>query len=146
MRDTLHRWRTRIRPRPASADARSAGLRLGLFLVNALILTALVLAAYGLDVLDGPELDTIDARFEIRGDRGGADDVVVVEIDDVSFNDLDRTGPRITRSAPLRPQARASAPPRSRARARAALVGEARKGKAESPIGAVRVRMNKFVS
>jgi hypothetical protein len=65
---------------PAAGFRRSSfrRLRLGLFLVNALILTALVLAAYGLDVLNGPELDTIDARFEIRGDRGGADDVVVV--------------------------------------------------------------------
>jgi adenylate cyclase len=83
------------------SDATAAGSRrrsfrrltIGLFLVNALILTVLVLAAYGLDVLDGPELDTIDARFEIRGDRGAPDDVVVVEIDDVSFNELKQAWP-----------------------------------------------------
>src|ERR671925_442732 len=64
-----------------------------LFLVNAVILTGLVVVAYALDVLDGPELDTIDARFEIRGDQGPAEDVVVVEIDDVSFSELGETWP-----------------------------------------------------
>ena len=68
-------------------------LKLGLFAVNALILIGLVIAAYGLDLLDGPELDTIDARFEIRGDGGAPDEVVVVEIDDVSFNELDQAWP-----------------------------------------------------
>jgi adenylate cyclase len=68
-------------------------LKLGLFAVNALILIGLVLAAYGFGLLDGPELDTIDARFEIRGDQGPPDDVVVVEIDDVSFNELDQAWP-----------------------------------------------------
>jgi adenylate cyclase len=81
-------------PSAAGAPRRSLRrLRLGLFLVNALILTGLVLAAYGLDVLDGPELDTIDARFEIRGDTGAPSDVVVVEIDDVSFNELGEAWP-----------------------------------------------------
>src|SRR5919109_1155038 len=68
-------------------------LTLVLFVVNALILTGLVVVAYALDVLDGPELDTIDARFDVRGDQGPADDVVVVEIDDVSFSDLRETWP-----------------------------------------------------
>ncbi len=55
---------------PATGSPRRSirRLRLGLFVVNALILIGLVLTAYGLDLLDGPELDTIDARFEIRGD------------------------------------------------------------------------------
>jgi adenylate cyclase len=80
---------------PAAGSRRRSlrRLRIGLFLVNALILTVLVLAAYGIEVLDGPELDTIDARFEIRGDRGAPDDVVLVEIDDVSFNELDQAWP-----------------------------------------------------
>jgi adenylate cyclase len=64
-----------------------------LFVVNAVILTGLALAAYALDVLDGPELDTIDARFEIRGDLGAPRDVVLVEIDDVTFGELDRSWP-----------------------------------------------------
>ena len=80
---------------PAAGSRRRSlrRLRIGLFLVNALILTVVVLAAYGLEILDGPEIDTIDARFEIRGDRGAPDDVVVVEIDDVSFNELDQAWP-----------------------------------------------------
>jgi adenylate cyclase len=78
---------------PGSRRRSFRRLRLGLFVVNALILTGAVLAAYALDVLDGPELDTIDARFEIRGDRGPPDDVVVVEIDDVSFNELQQAWP-----------------------------------------------------
>ena len=79
---------------PAGSRRRSfRRLKLGLFVVNALILIGLVIAAYGLDLLDGPELDTIDARFEIRGDSGAPDDVVVVEIDDVSFNELDQAWP-----------------------------------------------------
>jgi adenylate cyclase len=68
-------------------------LTLVLFVVNAVILTGLVVVAYALDVLDGPELDTIDARFDIRGDEGPADDVVVVEIDDVTFSELRETWP-----------------------------------------------------
>jgi adenylate cyclase len=82
-------------PPPTSGSRRRSfrRLKLGLFVVNALILIGVVLAAYALDVLDGPELDTIDARFEIRGDRGSPDDVVVVEIDDVTFNELGQTWP-----------------------------------------------------
>jgi len=81
---------------PSAAGSRRRSIRrlkLGLFAANAVILIGLVVAAYGLDLLDGPELDTIDARFEIRGDTGAPDDVVVVEIDDVSFNELDQAWP-----------------------------------------------------
>jgi adenylate cyclase len=63
-------------------------LRRGLFLINALVLTGVVLAAYALDVLDGPELDTVDARFTIRGDEPPPRDVVLVKIDDVTFGAL----------------------------------------------------------
>jgi adenylate cyclase len=68
-------------------------LTLVLFVVNAVILTGLAVAAYALDVLDGPELDTIDARLEIRGDQGPPEDLLLVEIDDVTFGELDRTWP-----------------------------------------------------
>ena len=81
---------------PSAAGSRRRSfrrLKLVLFAVNALILIGLVIAAYGLDLLDGSELDTIDARFEIRGDRGAPADVVVVEIDDVSFDELDQAWP-----------------------------------------------------
>src|SRR4051812_17681748 len=38
--------------------------------------------------LDRAELSTVDARFEIRGARAVPDDVVVLGIDDVTFDDL----------------------------------------------------------
>lgn len=63
-------------------------LRRGLFVVNALALTGLVLAAYALNVLDGPELDAVDARFAIRGTESPPRDVVLVKIDDVTFGEL----------------------------------------------------------
>jgi adenylate cyclase len=81
-------------PRASGSRRRSfRRLTLVLFVVNAVILTGLVVVAYALDVLDGPELDTIDARFEIRGDPGPSEDVVLVEIDDVSFSELGETWP-----------------------------------------------------
>jgi adenylate cyclase len=82
-------------PSGASGSRRRSFRRLGLilFLVNAVILTGLVVAAYALDVLDGPELDTIDARFEIRGEQGSPEDVVMVEIDDVTFSELRENWP-----------------------------------------------------
>src|SRR3954454_22172325 len=65
-------------------------LRLLLFLGNALVLTAFVITAYGFDVLHGSELDTVDARFTIRGDRPAPKDIVVVKIDDVTFNEIQK--------------------------------------------------------
>jgi adenylate cyclase len=63
-------------------------LRTALFGVNALVLTGVVLAAYGIGVLDQPERDTLDTRFQVRGSEGAPEDVVVVGIDDVTFNEL----------------------------------------------------------
>src|SRR3954452_22220885 len=68
-------------------------LRLLLFLGNAVVLTAFVVAAYGFDVLHDSELDTVDARYSVRGDRDPPKDVVVVKIDDVTFNDLQQRFP-----------------------------------------------------
>ena len=68
-------------------------LRTTLFVVNALVLTGVVLAAYGIGVLDQPERDTLDTRFEVRGGEGAPPDVVVVAIDDVTFDELDRQWP-----------------------------------------------------
>ena len=74
---------------PTSRRRRSLRrLRVVLFVVNAVVLTVVVLVAYGVGVLDGPELDTVDTRFEIRGDRGPPSDIVMVAIDDVTFNEL----------------------------------------------------------
>ena len=60
-------------------------LRTALFAANALVLTGVVLAAYGIGVLDQPERDTLDTRFVVRGNEGPPEDVVVVAIDDVSW-------------------------------------------------------------
>jgi adenylate cyclase len=59
------------------------------------MLVAVALFALGLVVLldatgalDRAELSSVDARFEIRGERAVPNDVVVVGIDDVTFNEL----------------------------------------------------------
>ncbi len=46
------------------------------------------LIAYLTEALGGAELDTVDARFEIRGDEKPHDDVAVVGIDDVTQQQL----------------------------------------------------------
>jgi adenylate cyclase len=77
-------------PRPRRSLRR---LRLTIFLAAALGLTGLVVAAYAGNVVDGAELDTVDQRFEIRGNNGAPPDVVVVGIDDVTFGELQRRWP-----------------------------------------------------
>src|SRR5262245_58352438 len=73
---------------------RSLGrLRLIIFTVVAVSLTGLVVLAYVGSVIDGAELDTVDQRFNIRGSNGAPDDVVVVGIDDVTFDDLQERWP-----------------------------------------------------
>jgi adenylate cyclase len=64
-----------------------------MFLSSALLLTGAVLAAYIADVFGDLELDTIDARFAIRGDQPPPDDVVVVGVDDETFSELDEQWP-----------------------------------------------------
>ena len=68
-------------------------LRLTIFLVAAVSLTGLVVGAYAANVFEGPELDTVDQRFEIRGSDGAPPDVVVVGIDDVTFGELQERWP-----------------------------------------------------
>jgi adenylate cyclase len=55
-------------------------------------MTGLMLLAYGANLLDDYELDSVDARFQIRGAEEPPDDVVMVEIDDESFNRFDQAG------------------------------------------------------
>jgi adenylate cyclase len=64
-----------------------------IFLASALILTGAVLAAYLTDALGDTELDTVDARFAIRGDQPPPDDVIVVGIDDETFSELNEQWP-----------------------------------------------------
>ena len=49
--------------------------------------------AYATDALEDLELDTVDARFSIRGEDPPPDDLVVVEIDDVTFDELEMRWP-----------------------------------------------------
>jgi adenylate cyclase len=59
-----------------------------LFLGIGLVTTALALAAYYGNVFNRYELDSVDARFSIRGAEGPPDDIVIVEIDDATFSAL----------------------------------------------------------
>jgi adenylate cyclase len=64
-----------------------------IFLASSVLLTGAVMAAYLTDVLGDSELDTVDARFAIRGDLPPPEDVVVVGIDDETFSDLGEAWP-----------------------------------------------------
>ena len=59
----------------------------------AVLSIGLTLLAYATDTLRRVELDTVDARFEVRGTEPPPDDIVVVEIDDKSFEALDERWP-----------------------------------------------------
>jgi adenylate cyclase len=74
------RWATRNRFAPLASVA------------VALAAALLWIGMYFGDAFDVLELDTIDARFEVRPDRG-ADDVAVVAVDDVTFNELNLRWP-----------------------------------------------------
>jgi adenylate cyclase len=57
------------------------------------VATAVGIAAYLTDALREPELDTVDARFAIRGTEPAPDDIVVVGVDDVTFDELNERWP-----------------------------------------------------
>jgi adenylate cyclase len=54
----------------------------------ALIAALLGLGTYGFDLFRRLELDTVDTRFSIRGDQGPPSDIVVVGIDEPTFDRL----------------------------------------------------------
>jgi adenylate cyclase len=66
---------------------RRGRLRTGLFLAIGLIAGSLAILAYGLHVFARLELSTVDTRFSIRPDMPTPKDVVVVGIDDTTFNE-----------------------------------------------------------
>ena len=68
-------------------------LRVAMFLGLGAILSGLWVVAYVTDAFRDLELDTVDTRFEIRGERTPPKDLIVVQIDDVTFQDLDRRWP-----------------------------------------------------
>src|SRR3954447_12136772 len=63
-------------------------LKVVLLLCSSLLITGIVLSLDQTNVLDRPELDTVDARFAVRGPQTPPKDIVVVGIDDVSFDAL----------------------------------------------------------
>ena len=73
--------------------ARHTRLRTTLFLSVAVLATGIGLALYATDALSELELDTVDTRFSIRGEQKAPDDLVVVKIDDVTFDELGEQWP-----------------------------------------------------
>jgi adenylate cyclase len=71
-----------------SRPARAQRLRRLLLAVVGVGFTALAIAAYETDLFRSLELSTVNTRFQIRGPRPPPRDVVLVEIDATSFNEL----------------------------------------------------------
>jgi adenylate cyclase len=69
-------------------SSRFGGARPRVLIALAAVACALALVAYATDALEQPELDTIDSRFSIRGEREEPTEVAVVAIDDVTFDEL----------------------------------------------------------
>src|SRR5205823_11896994 len=63
-------------------------IRVALFLSVGLLATGLTLVAYGFHLLRPLELQSVDARFALRGAEPPPPDVVVVDIDDRTFDEL----------------------------------------------------------
>src|SRR5688572_30753958 len=64
---------------------RRSRLHAALLLGVALAATGIGLVAYGTNVFRELELQSVDARFSIRGTEPAPRDIVVVKIDDVTF-------------------------------------------------------------
>ncbi len=62
--------------------------RLVLALAIGAMATGVALLAYATDVLVRTELSTVDARFSVRGKQAPPSDIVLVNVDDVTFSDL----------------------------------------------------------
>ncbi len=78
---------------PDQTRRSGARLRLALFLGVGLAVTGLGLITYGTNLFRGLDLDTVDVRFSIRGEQDPPPDIVVVRIDDVSFDELNERWP-----------------------------------------------------
>lgn len=64
-------------------------LRVALFLAVGLGITGIWLVAYGTAIFRDLDLDTVDARFSLRGEKDPPSDLAVVGIDDVTFDEAD---------------------------------------------------------
>jgi adenylate cyclase len=71
-----------------AGPARARRLRLTLLAIVALGTTSLGIVAYETDVLRSLELSSVDARFSIRGNQAAPANVVLVEIDETTFDQL----------------------------------------------------------
>lgn len=80
-------WGSRSAGRKGRARRRQR-LKVLLLLGVALVGTELALAAYFDDTLRRIELDSVDARFAVRGERAAPKDLLVVAIDTATFNDV----------------------------------------------------------
>jgi adenylate cyclase len=69
----------RLRPKRA---------RFLLFLAVGLTAVAVAIVTDGFGLMSSQEQSTVDVRFGIRGSQGAPDDIRVVKIDDITFNDL----------------------------------------------------------
>ena len=67
---------------------RISRLHTTLFLVIGVLLTGVALLLYALDGARDLELQTVDARFQLRADRSPPRDMIVVNVDDVTFQEL----------------------------------------------------------
>ncbi|MDX6660657.1 MAG: adenylate cyclase, partial [Solirubrobacteraceae bacterium] len=72
---------------------RKHGLRLGLLAAVAVAAAGLSVTAYALDLLRPLELNTVDARYRIRGTRAPPKGVVLVALDARSLRELGRRPP-----------------------------------------------------
>jgi adenylate cyclase len=76
------------RKRRRTGPARTQRLRLVLLAIVALSATGLALVAYETNLLRSLELSTVNTRFSIRGRRQPPRNVVLVEIDEATFDEL----------------------------------------------------------
>jgi adenylate cyclase len=72
----------------ASATRSGSRLRVALFLAVGTAMTGLGLLAYGTNVFRDLDLQSVDARFSIRGSQKAPEDIVLVKVDDKTFSDL----------------------------------------------------------
>jgi len=101
LRRTRHNaWRFPLPSRNGGGGVPDTGRRLRrlrlrrtLFLGVGFVLTTLALAAYTVDALRSAERATVDARFSIRGTQPVPPDLVVVRIDDITFDQLNTRWP-----------------------------------------------------
>jgi adenylate cyclase len=64
-----------------------------LFLTVGILMTALVVVAYLTRLTADLENRSVDARFKVRGEQKPPSDIVFVDVNDVTFHDLDRRWP-----------------------------------------------------